>query len=231
MVGDTNNIKRGAQVTMQLFATDVSTTAVMEGSAFSVTHRRKAGSAGSYIGPAVVDGDGVVSGGEVAAGEEIGNDPNFSHASTSSGSWTTPENSYDGTDGTYATDAVGQTHDFTEYDFVVPGSNAIQGIAVKMEVSGTTAAGDIGVQLSWDGGASWTASKTTPTLATTDAVVTLGAAADTWGRTWSPSEFSNVHFAVRVTGNPSSNTVRIDELQVRVYHQSSGGGSGGGGAI
>ena len=38
----------------------------------------------------------------------------------------------------------------------------VTGNEVKLEVSGTTAAGDIGVQLSWDGGTTWTSAKTTP---------------------------------------------------------------------
>jgi len=106
------------------------------------------------------------------------------------------------------------------------------GIEVKMEVSGTTAAGSIGVELSWNSGSSFTATGyDTGTLTTTDAVVILGGPSDTWGRTWSPSEFDGSSFRVEITGNPSSNTVQIDEIQVKIYHQASGGGQGGGGAI
>lgn len=133
--------------------------------------------------------------------------------------------------GTYATAASGVTNNFSNHGFSVPGSNDVEGVAVKLEISGTTAAGSIDVELSWDGGTSWTSSKSTPTLTTTDAVVTLGGPSDEWGRTWSVSEFSNANFAVRVTGVPSSNTVQIDGIQVRVYHQASGGGGGGGGGL
>lgn len=73
--------------------------------------------------------------------------------------------------------------------------------------------------------------RTTPTLTTSDAVHLLGGASDIWGRSWVPSEFNSGSFRVRVTGNPSSNTVRLDALQVRVYHQATGGGGGGGGEI
>ena len=111
----------------------------------------------------------------------------------------------------------------------MPGGDDIEGIEVKLEISGTTAAGDIDVQLSWDGGSSFTTAKTTPTLTTTDSVVVLGGPGDTWGRTWSASEFSNANFELRVTGNPSSNTVQLDAIQIKVHHQASGGGSGGGG--
>jgi hypothetical protein len=65
----------------------------------------------------------------------------------------------------------------------------------------------------------------------TDTVLTVGGAADTWGRAWTANELSKANFAVRLTGNPSSNTVQVDGLQVRVYSVTTGGGGGGGGRI
>jgi len=149
-----------------------------------------------------------------------------------SGSWTNAANAYDQTDGTYAVDNTGVTNNFSTHNFSIPGSNVINGVEVKMEISGTTAAGTIDVDLSWDGGTSWTSAKSTPTLTTTDSAVSLGGSSDKWGRTsWIVSDFSDVNFVVRLTGNPSSNTVQVDAIQVRVYHQAGGGGGGGGGAI
>jgi len=89
----------------------------------------------------------------------------------------------------------------------------------------------VDVELSWDGGGSWTTIKSSPTLTTADAVRTLGSQSDLWGRTWTATELTNPNFAVRVTGNPSSNTISLDAIQVRVYHTAGGGGSGGGGGI
>ena len=154
------------------------------------------------------------------------------------GYWTGGANAYDKQDGTYATTNVANAStSYTDYGYSVPGSNTITGIEVKLEISGTTAAGDIDVDLSWDGGSTWTTTKATPSLTTTDTVVTVGGPADTWGRTWSASDFSNANFRVRLTGQPSSNTVQVDAIQVRVYHQA-GSGDGdqgdkgdGGGAI
>ena len=102
---------------------------------------------------------------------------------------------------------------------------------VKLELSGSTAAGSVDVQLSWDGGISWTSTKNTGTLTTTDTVRTLGSPSDVWGRSWSANDFSNANFAVRIVGTPSSNTIQLDAIQVRVYHIAGGGGGGGGGAI
>ncbi len=164
-------------------------------------------------------------------GSTIGAEVGFNRPSANSGSWNSAANAYDQTDGTYATTSAADTHNYTNYSHSIPGSNEIVGIAVKLEVSGTTDAGTIDVELSYDGGTSWTAAKTSPTLTTSDTVVTLGAPADLWGRAWTPTELNNTNFAIRVTGAPSSNEIRIDEIQVRVYHQATGGGGGGGGSI
>jgi hypothetical protein len=43
----------------------------------------------------------------------------------------------------------------------------------------------LNVELSWDGGASWTPAKTTTTEPTSEATSVLGAADDNWGRGWS----------------------------------------------
>lgn len=51
---------------------------------------------------------------------------------------------------------------------------------LKWEISALSAAGEVRVRLSWDGGLAWTEIKTTPTLTTSDVVVTLGAPGDLW---------------------------------------------------
>jgi hypothetical protein len=129
-------------------------------------------------------------------------------------------------------ESIGSEIDYHTLTFNVPAGDTITGIAVKLEASASQAGGTFGVELSWDGGSTVTTNgKATPALTTSDAVYTLGGSSDTWGRSWSASEFSNANFRARVTGNPSNNTVRLDALQVRVYHQATGGGAGGGGEI
>jgi len=193
------------------------------------------GSGGGFITAAIGEpappGQATTTGGTNDGGQQIGDNPDFKRPTAHSGGWSGGANAYDRVDGTYATDDSNATSTFTGHTFVVPGSNTITGIEVKLEVSGTTAAGSIGVELSYDGGNSWTAVKTTPTLTTIDTVVTLGGASDLWGRVWTQSEFSNANFAVRLTANSVSNTVQVDAIQVRVYHQAGGGGAGGGGPI
>jgi hypothetical protein len=71
----------------------------------------------------------------------------------------------------------------------------------------STGAPKICVQLSWNGGTSWTTAKQTTTLTTSEATYTLGGAADTWGRTWTTSNFTNANFRVRII-DVASNTSR-----------------------
>ena len=81
----------------------------------------------------------------------------------------------------------------------------------------------IGVDLSWDGGTTWTAEKT-QTLTGTEATYTLGGVADTWGRTWTPAETTNGNFVARVHDiDPGAScvdaaTTNLDWLRARVTY-------------
>jgi hypothetical protein len=113
-------------------------------------------------------------------------------------------------------------HLYYNYDFNLSAS-AIYGIEVRLDARADSTSGSprICVQLSWNGGASWTTAKATSTLSTSEATYILGGAADTWGRTWSSSNFSNANFRVRVI-DVSSSTSRdfsLDWVAVRVTYQ------------
>ncbi len=122
-------------------------------------------------------------------------------------------------------------HTFQDHGFAVNSGANIDGVEVKLETSGTLGVGAVDVDLSWDGGSTWTSSQSTPTLSASDAVISLGGPSDLWGRSWSVGDFSDANFRVRLTGLPVANTVRVDEIQVRVYSQITGGSSGGGADI
>jgi len=254
VVADWNFPERGAQLTLDIdgsdfTAVDADGTYTIFGAVDQVQHNRNesyggGGGSGAVGGEAPV-GDGVVGGGSSdgggsgdgdggafdtnEGGQLIGSSPDLDWPGANSGSWQSGANAYDQVDGTYATTSSAVTHNFTDYGHGILGSDEINGIEVRLEVSGTTAAGNIGVELSWDGGSSFTTSgKVTPTLTTTDSVVVLGGSSDLWGRVWSADELSDVNFAVRLTGAPDTNEIRLDALVVRVYHQATGGGAGGG---
>ncbi len=222
-------------LTSGLIVTDVEGGQSVLGSVNTIQHSRNnkgGGGSAAAIDLVAPPGRSIETGGTNEGGDLISDNPDYSKyrwPTAHSGYWTNGANAFDKVDGTYASDAGVATSTYSDHGFVVASANSVTGIEMKLEVSGTTAAGTINVELSWDAGATWTAVKTTPTLTTTDTVVTLGGSADNWGRAWAPSEFTNANFAVRITANSSSNTVQVDALQVRVYHAETGGGASGGG--
>ncbi len=114
-------------------------------------------------------------------------------------------------------------HDYTNYNFSIPATAVIQGIQVRLDArtDATSGSPKIFVQLSWNGGVTWTTAKSTATLSTTEATYTLGGLADTWGRTWSAANFSNANFRLRVI-DVASNTSRdffLDYIAVNVSYQ------------
>jgi hypothetical protein len=159
-----------------------------------------------------------------------------SSAGDNNGFQTNPTNAY-AADGLFAVDtdsgsgnstsctAAGKDkHVFFTYSFGIPTTAvAILGIEVRLNARVDATAGDprMCVQLSWNGGVSWTAAQSTATLTTSNAAYTLGTPTQTWGRTWVPSEMSNTNFRLRII-NVASSTARdfsLDAVAVRVSYQ------------
>jgi hypothetical protein len=113
-------------------------------------------------------------------------------------------------------------HTFYNYNFSIPGGATITGIEVRADgrVDSTSGAPKFCVQLSWNGGVSWTAAKSSSTLTTSEATYLLGGAADTWGRSWAAGDFSNTNFRVRITdvAGSSSRDFSLDWLAVQVTY-------------
>lgn len=114
------------------------------------------------------------------------------------------------------------------YTFGVPSGATIDGIEVNSEFSTSSAAqiATLQVSLSWDNGTTYTTAKSdTVTGTTTDKNSTMGGATDTWGRSWTDSEFANGTFLVKVEGksNAGGTACRLDFLQIKVYYTAAGG--------
>ena len=112
-------------------------------------------------------------------------------------------------------------HRFYDFGISVPSGASIAGIEVRLDarVDSTSGTPKSCVQLSWDGGASWTAAKETATLGTTLGTFILGGATDTWGRTWTAANLANASFRVRII-NVASSTSRdffLDWIAVRPH--------------
>jgi hypothetical protein len=163
------------------------------------------------------------------------NAPVTTNAGDNNGFETTPANAYT-LNGLFAVDANSGTntntsctntgkdkHDFYTFNVSLPAGALIQGIEVQLnaKADSTTSTPKMCVQLSWDGGTTWTAAQSTATLTTSTAAYTLGGAANTWGRTWAVTDFSNTAFRVRITDVASSTarTFSLDALALRVSYQ------------
>lgn len=154
-------------------------------------------------------------------GDGNGYQTNPTNAYTDNATFAVDTNSGSNTN-TSCTNSGKDKHNFYNYNVAIPGT-IIDGIEVRLDAKADATAGapKICVQLSWDGGTTWTTAKNTATLTTSEATYTLGTAADSWGRTWSTANFTNANFRVRVI-NVASNANRdfsLDWVALRVtYH-------------
>lgn len=117
--------------------------------------------------------------------------------------------------GTTCTATGKDRHRFWGYTLGLPATpTSIDGITVQLRasVNSTTSAPFMCVDLSWDGGTTWTTAKSTTTLTTSLATYTLGGAADKWGRlSWSATELGTSLLRLRVT-DVASSTARTFSL-------------------
>lgn len=155
------------------------------------------------------------------AGDNNGYQTNAANAGADDNLYAVDSNS--GTNNsTSCTATTKDRHRFYNYGISIPNGSTIQGIEVRLNAKVDSAGGTprFCVQLSWDGGTTWTSTKSTATLSTTEATYLLGGAADTWGRAWTINELGNAGFRVRIT-NVASNTARdfsLDWVAVRVTY-------------
>jgi hypothetical protein len=123
---------------------------------------------------------------------------------------------------TSCTSTARDKHQFFNYGITLPSGATVKGIEVRLDsrVDDTAGSPRMCVELSWDGGASWTAPLATSTLSTSMRSRTLGGAANTWGRTWTPAELSNGNFRIRITNaaNSTSRDFTLDWAAVRISY-------------
>jgi hypothetical protein len=129
-----------------------------------------------------------------------------------------------GTNTTTACDDTGKDrHVFYNHGFTIPDGQTIDGIEVCLDAwidGGSNPGRFMCVQLSSDGGSTWTAAKTTPILSTSEATYTRGTTADTWGRIWGSSQFSDGNSRLRITNVAPNNSrdFRLDWVPVQVTY-------------
>ena len=124
-----------------------------------------------------------------------------------------------------------RTATLNNYAFGIPSGATINGIEVNTEFSTDDGAqtATLQISLSWNNGTSYTTAKSdTVTGSTTDKNSTMGGSADTWGRSWTATEFADGTFLVKVEGKSSQtlNNCRLDFLQIKVYYTTASGTTG-----
>lgn len=138
-------------------------------------------------------------------------------------------------DGAYATDINSGTnnnqsctnsgkdkHLVRDFNLALPaGKTVVRGLEVRLDgmADSTSGAPKFCVQLSWNGGSSWTSAKSTPTLITTELTYVLGSAIDLWGRSsWSITQLNNTNFRVRISAvaGSTSRDFSLDVVGIRI---------------
>lgn len=134
-----------------------------------------------------------------------------------------PTNAYaDGSGAASNINGAGDRHRYYNYDIAIPDGYTIEGIEVRADwwLDSLVGTSSLQVELSWDGGASWTAQKLDTQETTVEHTGILGSPSDLWGRAWTEAELSNANFRVRVvsTSNAAGRDFFLDWLAVRVHY-------------
>jgi predicted outer membrane repeat protein len=155
------------------------------------------------------------------AGDNNGYEVNPGNAYIADGLVATDANSGTSTE-TSCTSPRKDKHRYYDYNFNIPAMTALEGIEVRLTGSTTTTAGTpkICIQLSWNRGDSWTTPQSIP-LTMVNSTYVLGSPTDTWGRTWTLSDFSNTNFLVRVidVAGSTASTFSLDAIAVNLTYQ------------
>ncbi len=118
---------------------------------------------------------------------------------------------------------AGDRHRYSGYNFSVAPNATMVGLETRLDwwLDSTSGTNSMGVELSWDGGTTWTAMKTDGNESTSVSNSrTLGSSADTWGHVWTLDQLSNANFRVRLTSNSTVSTrdFFLDWVPVKVYY-------------
>jgi hypothetical protein len=130
-----------------------------------------------------------------------------------------------GTDSsTSCSDPGKDRHRFWGYAFGLPGTvTSVDGITITAIVgqSNSNGSSSICLQLSWDGGVTWSAARQVPLTAASLTTYTSGSPSDTWGHAWTAAQLSASDFRIRVTDvtTVSNKDFRLDFLGASVTYR------------
>jgi fibro-slime domain-containing protein/LPXTG-motif cell wall-anchored protein len=153
------------------------------------------------------------------------NSPDSNVGNDNSGDdWSDAHKAYSNGSG-FAYEQNGERHRYYDFDISIFAGSTINGIEAAVDAWSSDPSGcQIGVDLSWDGGATWSNEKT-QNLTGSEATGTLGNSTDEWGtHDWQSTDFSNTNFRVRVHDiDPGINcnndaTTSLDWLRIKIYY-------------
>jgi hypothetical protein len=139
----------------------------------------------------------------------------------------TPEKAYTNGAGVATNiNGPGDRHRYLEYGFSVPLGCVATGIEVRVDwrLRNTLGANSLGIELSWDGGESWTKQQQDTRETTYEHAKILGGPDDAWGHVWKNGQTGDEKFRLRVvancTGSDSCETqfFFLDWVPVRVHY-------------
>lgn len=155
----------------------------------------------------------VVTGGSATA--------SFYPTVSGTGTWVNPNNAFSDNGVNATVDNSTNAAQIWESFGITGVTGTVDSILIKVEgfVTSTSTRSQFKVELSWDGGTSWTAAKYSTQLQTAVDVHEFGGA-DAWNHTFTPSELSNANFKVRVSCDlaTSTNDARIDYVKANVFY-------------
>lgn len=155
-------------------------------------------------------------------GDNNGFELNPINAYANGGSFASDTNSGSGSNSN-CTSSQKDKHRYYNFGLNVPAGATITGLEIRLDalVDSLATPAKLCVQLSWDGGATWTTALSTAGLTTSEATYILGSSSNTWGHTWSSADLSNANFRVRIA-SVSNSTARdffLDWVAVQVHYQ------------
>ena len=160
---------------------------------------------------------------ETDAGDADGFEGTPTGAFADSGTVATDTNSGLG-DNTDPTFAGADKHRYYNYGMGnIPSGSTIAGITVRADIAVDSVGHSpwTAIQLSWDGGTSWTTVQQLALSDTAETTYTYGGPADNWGHAWSTSELSDTFFRVRVIngdghGSQNARDFSLDYIPVSI---------------
>ncbi|MGA1825972.1 MAG: C25 family cysteine peptidase [bacterium] len=140
------------------------------------------------------------------------------------GGWTSPTNAYS-SNNSYAECSFlsPPLQDWYDFDFKLSDNSIIRGIAVRLEGKDNNTDSGCSIKLSWDGGVHYTAINVKDTVwpdVDNNTYKNFGGEMDTWGRSWSATEFAPVNFRIELKYEGGfGSSFSLDHLQVKVYYE------------